>query len=177
MAWTNLPTNYTNASWSGNKKYKMTNNSDGTISLEDVTVYTNEQNSFFGAADANAMNSAINDIMAQPAVEYIVEKGTTDGWNYVRYNTNRVEAWKELSIRSTSATMTQTITYPFRVANADEVTLQVTPVRNGHLLTKYGLCAANGGVSRDTTGISFTFTVSSNPYYQTFYLYFNGVKA
>lgn len=66
MAWTNLKTNYTDASWSGNKKYTITNKDNSTsfnAEIQDDTVYTNEQDSFFGASDANAMNGAINDIM------------------------------------------------------------------------------------------------------------------
>ena len=49
MAWTLLPTNYTDAVWDGMKKYNQINNPDGTISLQDVTVYTNKENSFFGS--------------------------------------------------------------------------------------------------------------------------------
>lgn len=66
MAWTPLKTNYTNARWSGKKKFRQINNSDGTVSFEDVTDYTTKENSFFGATDANQMNSAINDIMNVP---------------------------------------------------------------------------------------------------------------
>lgn len=63
MAWEALPTNYTDAVWSGLKKYMMVNNEDGTVSFQDVTVYSNRENSFFGAKDANRMNEAINTIM------------------------------------------------------------------------------------------------------------------
>lgn len=70
MAWSLLPTNYTDASWSGLRKYAMVNNDDGTISLQDVTVYTNRENSFFGAKDANRMNEALNILMS------MVENGT-----------------------------------------------------------------------------------------------------
>lgn len=64
MGWTLLATNYTDAVWSGLKKYSLINNSDGTISLQDVTVYTSRENSFFGARDANRMNEALNYIMS-----------------------------------------------------------------------------------------------------------------
>lgn len=67
MAWTNLPTNYTDASWSGNRKYQQITNSDGTVSFVDKTVYTNKENSFFGAKDANQTNDGINQAMAQLA--------------------------------------------------------------------------------------------------------------
>lgn len=63
MNWSRLPTDYTDAVWDGKKKYNLIQNDDGTISLEDVTNYTNLEKSFFGAKDANQMNAAINAIM------------------------------------------------------------------------------------------------------------------
>lgn len=60
MTWTDLPTDYQDAVWNGNRKYKMINNSDDTVSFEDVTEYSQKENSFFGADDANAMNAAMN---------------------------------------------------------------------------------------------------------------------
>ena len=62
MAWTNLPTDYKDAVWNGNRKYRQINNSDGTVSFEDVTEYTQKENSFFGAAEANQMNAAMNEL-------------------------------------------------------------------------------------------------------------------
>lgn len=70
MAWSMLPTNYTDAVWSGLKRYSMINNEDGTVSFQDVTVYSNKENSFFGALDANRMNEALNIIMS------MLENGT-----------------------------------------------------------------------------------------------------
>lgn len=63
MSWENLPTNYTDAVFTGLRKYQQINNDDGTVSFQDVTVYQNEENSFFGANDANQMNAAINQLM------------------------------------------------------------------------------------------------------------------
>lgn len=62
MVWTDLPTNYKDAVWNGNRKYRQINNSDGTVSFEDVTVYSQKDDSFFGAADANQMNAAMNEL-------------------------------------------------------------------------------------------------------------------
>lgn len=70
MAWELLPVNYTDAMWSGLKKYNFINNEDNTVSLQDVTVYSHKENSFFGAKDANRMNEALNTIMS------MVENGT-----------------------------------------------------------------------------------------------------
>lgn len=62
MAWTDLPTNYKDAVWNGNRKYRQITNSDGTVSFEDVTVYSQKDDSFFGATDANQMNAAMNEL-------------------------------------------------------------------------------------------------------------------
>ena len=70
MAWELLPVNYTDATWSGLKKYTEVQNSDGTVSFQDVTVYSNKKNSFFGAKEANRMNEALNTLMS------MVENGT-----------------------------------------------------------------------------------------------------
>lgn len=70
MAWELLPVNYTDATWSGLKKYTEVQNSDGTVSFQDVTVYSNKENSFFGAKEANRMNEALNTLMS------MVENGT-----------------------------------------------------------------------------------------------------
>ena len=63
MAWTLLPTDYKDAIWSGLRKYNQITNDDGTVSFDDVTEYTNKESSFFGATQANRMNTALNQIM------------------------------------------------------------------------------------------------------------------
>lgn len=70
MAWQLLPTDYTDAIWSGLKRYNEVTNEDGTVSFQDVTQYSNREKSFFGAKDANRMNEALNTIMS------MVESGT-----------------------------------------------------------------------------------------------------
>lgn len=63
MAWENLPTDYMDAVWAGLRKYTEVTNSDGTVSFQDVTQYTNKEKSFYGAKEANRVNEAINTIM------------------------------------------------------------------------------------------------------------------
>lgn len=70
MAWELLPVDYTDAVWNGFKRYNMITNDDNTVSLQDVTVYSNREKSFFGARDANRMNEALNTLMS------MVENGT-----------------------------------------------------------------------------------------------------
>lgn len=70
MAWELLPVDYTDAVWSGLKRYNTVTNDDGTVSFQDMTVYSHKEKSFFGAKDANRMNEALNTLMS------MVESGT-----------------------------------------------------------------------------------------------------
>ncbi len=56
-----LKTDYKNDIFTGNRKYNEITNSDGTISLEDVTEYTQEGDTF-SATDINATNEVVNDM-------------------------------------------------------------------------------------------------------------------
>ena len=62
MAFTPLKTDYKDAMWQGPRKFFQIENEDGTVSFQDKTKYTNKEESFFGAKDANTINSAINEI-------------------------------------------------------------------------------------------------------------------
>ena len=64
MSIPNLPVNFKDdilAASNPKRKYQQTFNSDGSVSLEDVTVYT-QQGSGFGASQVNQTNGAINNI-------------------------------------------------------------------------------------------------------------------
>lgn len=89
MAWQMLPTDYTDAVWVGLKRYTEITNDDGTVSFQDVTQYSNRDNSFFGAQDANRMNEALNTIMS------MVENGTDLYTDFQNYFTTQKAAFKE----------------------------------------------------------------------------------
>lgn len=57
----NLKTDYKNDKFSGKRKYRLSENSDGTISLDDVTAYV-EVGDIFSSDDINSTNEAINNI-------------------------------------------------------------------------------------------------------------------
>lgn len=54
-----LRTDYQDDIFSGNRKYQMITNGDGTISLVDVTQYT-QVGDVYGAAEINEQNDVIN---------------------------------------------------------------------------------------------------------------------
>lgn len=64
MAKATLPINFKddilNSSMGGKRRYNLIQNSDGTVSLEDVTSYT-QVGSDFGAAQMNQTNKAVNE--------------------------------------------------------------------------------------------------------------------
>lgn len=63
MAKSTLPTNFKddilNSSMGGKRRYKLINNSDGTVSLEDASAY-DQVGSEYGASQVNAANAAVN---------------------------------------------------------------------------------------------------------------------
>ena len=59
-----LRTDYKDAIYSGNKKYNMIRNDDGTVSFEDKTTYYEfDDTSLFGANDINHTNETLNQIL------------------------------------------------------------------------------------------------------------------
>lgn len=58
-----LRTNYKDDVFSGNRKYTMINNQDGTVSFTDSTEYTQEGDTY-GAAQINEANQKVNDLDA-----------------------------------------------------------------------------------------------------------------
>lgn len=88
MAWQLLPTDYTDAVWSGLKKYTQVDNADGTVSFQDVTIYTGKEKSFFGAIQANRMNEALNYIMS------MLENGTDLYEEFTEYFATQKELFK-----------------------------------------------------------------------------------
>lgn len=54
-----LKTDYKDAMFDGDRKYRITANTDGTSRIADETAYTQEGDSF-GANDINATNKAVN---------------------------------------------------------------------------------------------------------------------
>lgn len=68
-----LKTNYKNDAWEGKRKYLLTENDDGTISLDDVTNYT-IIGDIFNGDDINATNTAVN----ANAQGLVTERNTTN---------------------------------------------------------------------------------------------------
>lgn len=63
MLWVNLPTNHQNISWTGDQKFRLTENQDGTVSVVDVTDYSHKAESNVPASEINKSNEAVNDLM------------------------------------------------------------------------------------------------------------------
>jgi hypothetical protein len=93
-----LKTDYKNDIFTGPRKYQKTDNTDGTISLNDVTTYE-VTGDIYAAADINAANQAVN--------EFYVEFNTT-----VNKLTNVLEMTLPAANWNSTAPFIQTITMP-----------------------------------------------------------------
>lgn len=89
MAWEKLREDYTDAIWAGLKKFYLIENDDGTVSFNDVTIYSQRENSFFGAKDANRIDEAVNFILAS------LEKGTDLYSGFKEFADNQKELFVE----------------------------------------------------------------------------------
>lgn len=69
-----LKTDYKDAMFDGDRKYRITANADGTSRIADETEYTQEGD-FFGANDINATNKAVNHLTHTTQVTL-----TVGGW-------------------------------------------------------------------------------------------------
>lgn len=69
-----LKTDYKDDVYDGKRKYHKTDNDDGTISLDDVTEYTQEGD-VFKADDMNATNKQVNDMLTVISITL-----TAAGW-------------------------------------------------------------------------------------------------
>lgn len=129
MAWSLLPTDYTDAVWSGLKKYTQIDNSDGTVSFNDVTTYTNKEKSFFGAKDANRMNQALNYIMS------MLENGTNLYEEFQTYFATQKEQFK-----SSADTAYQDLSQYFVTlkSNGDSALAQIEKTYEEHMTTYEG---------------------------------------
>ena len=88
-----LPTNFTdavlNTAQNTRRKYRMTQNQDGTVSFEDVTVYST-QGSNFGASQINATNGKVNELESK--LEMTVSGTLNSGAESITLSSNKITA-------------------------------------------------------------------------------------
>lgn len=71
-----LKTDYKEDVFEGNRKYQLSQDSDGKTEILDVTTYTQEGDPF-GARDINATNTAINSLLGEPVYVTFLESAWT----------------------------------------------------------------------------------------------------
>lgn len=75
------------------RQYEVVNNDNNTISLTDVSVYSQEGDDFTAA-----IINTTNDMVNQLSVDYVVEQGTdANGWYVRKWNSGRCEAWQYIT--------------------------------------------------------------------------------
>lgn len=108
-----LRTDYVDDMFSGNRKYEMIDNGDGTYSFNDVTEYS-QVGSAYGAAQVNACNDAINKL-SSCMIKTLVAGATTLTFTNSAFQSNTLfefytDKWavdpKESTQNGTSLTLT-----------------------------------------------------------------------
>ncbi len=121
MAKATLPTNFVDDIMTdamGNKRrYNLIQNSDGTVSLEDVTDYT-QVGSAFGAAEVNATNKAVNESVDKAVV--------IDNLSDIAANTTSGKVAGALAVKQLNSNMTGEL---LRTNSGDDQYFDATSVR------------------------------------------------
>ena len=138
--WKDLPTNYEDARYSGDRKFEMKKNADNTVSLTDVTVYENEDVSrtFFGAAEANQINDGMNKLVG--AVNDVINIMYPVGSVYISFNpTNPSQLfggqWEEIGDSTGNGVVLSAITTSRKDINSGTKGGSADPVLISHTHT------------------------------------------
>lgn len=87
-----LKTDYKNDIFTGMRKYNKIDNTDGTLSLEDVTQYQ-QNGDIYAAADINATNQAVNDFYTEFGTKNTENSNTFASLKAVKTATFTVSGW------------------------------------------------------------------------------------
>ena len=177
MAKQTLPTNFVDdilsSSMGGKRKFTITDNGDGTYSIEDVTEYT-QIGSDFGASQMNQTNQAVNDscdkadviddlddivanqaggmIAGAKAVAELISKIPEEDNGYLKFVDGTLIQWGSDTTSNTNAVKVINLQIPF-INNSYFVTYQFT--RNANTVTRSWIGDAGGSEARteDNFGI------------------------
>lgn len=153
MAKATLPINFKddilNSSMGGKRRYNLIQNSDGTVSLEDVTTYT-RMGSDFGAAQMNQTNQAVNQscdkanvietmdniianqasgmIAGAKAVKELNNKIPEEGNGYLRFADGTLIQWGRAYFQSTASGGGGSVKVNFSVPFTSKPKMSVTPI-------------------------------------------------
>lgn len=139
MAKANLPVNFKDdilkENMNGKRRFNMIQNSDGTVSFEDVTEYT-QVGSTFGAAQINATNTAVNN--AADASKII------DNLETIKANTQSGYIAGALAVKELSSNLKPKLITKYITIDASSGTGTVNPGFPNRLL---GVVSSNSGGS------------------------------
>ena len=174
------------AEMAGKRKYRIIQNEDGTISLEDVTNYS-QIGSNFGAAQMNATNLAVNesfdknkvidslaDIVANEATGYAAGalavrelngKITNGGKGYVRFPDGTQICYGTLS--STGYTSVNHNLFFAKPFIDTEYVVILTKGTNGKFITEFGEYDSSGNRNRSVDKCSVHYDATTANYTKT----------
>lgn len=104
-------------------------------------------------------------------IDHIVERGNRNGWDYIKYASGYIDAWR--AVEYVAGKDTASLGTPVEMANAD-YSVQVTPSINGALASAFWVGNPNGNSARTTTAFSVSCRRSTDRYSIYFNIYLHG---
>ena len=139
---------------------------------------------FFTYKDASdtiniGSGASILNINGTKMADFVVEKGSTGIWDYVKWNSGDAECWGNLSITPTTgnATNSYTVDLPFSFINDSSSTFKVfiTPAKTALYIGSFGDCNSSNNMTHTTTSFVMSYKYNNaTPYNVSFNLSVKG---
>lgn len=104
-------------------------------------------------------------------IDHIVERGNRNGWDYVKYASGYIDAWR--AVEYVEGKDTVSLGTPVEMTNTN-YSVQVTPSINGALASAFWVGNSNGNNARTTTTFSVSCMRSTDRYSIYFNIYLHG---
>lgn len=92
-------------------------------------------------------------------VDHFAERGTNNGWNYVKYASGYIDAWT--TVRFAANENSKVIMLPTAMVDTN-YNVMVTPHENGSVIARFWVANLNGNAAKTTSQFSISIDRTSN---------------
>ena len=92
-------------------------------------------------------------------VDHFAERGTNNGWDYVKYASGYIDAW--ITVKFAANENSKAIILPTTMVDT-KYSVMVTPHENGSVIAKFWVANLNGNAAKTTSQLSISIDRTSN---------------
>lgn len=92
-------------------------------------------------------------------VDHFIERGTNNGWNYVKYASGYIDAW--ITVKFAANENSKIIALPIVMVDTN-YKIMATPHENGSVIAKFWVASSNGNAAKTTSQFSLSIVRTSN---------------